>query len=31
MQLARILDALAARFGIAADAEVSMEADPGTF
>ena len=30
-QLARILDALAARFGITAGAEVSMEADPGTF
>ncbi|KAK9831539.1 hypothetical protein WJX81_007299 [Elliptochloris bilobata] len=30
-QLARVLDALAARFGIAAGAEVSMEADPGTF
>ena len=31
LQLAGILDALAARFGIAAGAEVSMEADPGTF
>ena len=28
-QLARILDALRAAFGIAPDAEVSMEMDPG--
>ena len=30
-QLHRILHALHDRFGIASDAEVSMEADPGTF
>ena len=29
--LERILEALEARFGIAAGAEISMEADPGTF
>ncbi len=29
--LARVVDALDAKFGIAPDAEVSMEADPGTF
>ncbi len=30
-QLGRILDLLAAKFGIASDAEISMEIDPGTF
>ncbi|NEN98625.1 MAG: radical SAM protein, partial [Moorea sp. SIO3I7] len=30
-QLAKILDTLDRRFGIAADAEISMEMDPGTF
>lgn len=30
-QLERILDTLNQRFGIAADAEISMEMDPGTF
>ncbi|WP_245595863.1 radical SAM family heme chaperone HemW [Gloeobacter kilaueensis] len=30
-QLERILGALAARFGIAPDAEISLEANPGTF
>jgi putative oxygen-independent coproporphyrinogen III oxidase len=30
-QLGRILDLLAAEFGIASDAEISMEIDPGTF
>jgi putative oxygen-independent coproporphyrinogen III oxidase len=30
-QLRRILDLLAAKFGIATDAEISMEIDPGTF
>lgn len=30
-QLARILDALALRFGIAENAEISIEIDPGTF
>lgn len=30
-QLGRILDALAQRFGIAENAEISMELDPGTF
>lgn len=30
-QLGRILDKLDGRFGIAADAEISMEVDPGTF
>lgn len=30
-QLGRILDTLDRRFGIAADAEISMEMDPGTF
>lgn len=30
-QLERILGALEARFGIASDAEISMEVDPGTF
>jgi oxygen-independent coproporphyrinogen-3 oxidase len=30
-QLSRILDALDLRFGISADAEVSLECDPGTF
>ena len=30
-QLGRILDLLATKFGIASDAEISMEIDPGTF
>ncbi|WP_373542252.1 radical SAM family heme chaperone HemW [Chamaesiphon sp.] len=30
-QLAQIVDWLAAKFGIASDAEISMEIDPGTF
>jgi putative oxygen-independent coproporphyrinogen III oxidase len=30
-QLGQILDSLAAKFGIANDAEISMEIDPGTF
>jgi len=30
-QLSRILDTLAQQFGIATDAEISMEIDPGTF
>jgi putative oxygen-independent coproporphyrinogen III oxidase len=30
-QLGQILDLLAAKFGIASDAEISMEIDPGTF
>jgi len=30
-QLGRILEALGRRFGIASDAEISMEVDPGTF
>ncbi len=30
-QLARVLEAIAARFGIAENAEISMEIDPGTF
>jgi putative oxygen-independent coproporphyrinogen III oxidase len=30
-QLARILDLLATKFGIASNAEISMEIDPGTF
>lgn len=31
LQLSRILDDVACKFGIAANAEIAMEADPGTF